>query len=157
MEKLNDDMSTPAYLRSAARGALLALRAPIRMSRIGLAIIMAMSAVACSDVTGPGRQLDRDAVENILPAVTDARRRVASGISDVSVRQQMTMTLSDVEVALRADDVATVVSGVTSVSTLMNSYGTRAPADRAEVSAVYLVLMAVQKISSPGTPILASP
>ena len=122
-----------------------------------MAILMAMSAAACSDVTAPGRRMDRDAVENILPAVTDARRRVASGIADVSVRQEMTVTLSDVEIALRADDVETVEKGLTSVANLMSSYGNRAPADRAEVSAVYLVLMAVQRISSPGNPVLASP
>ena len=122
-----------------------------------MAMVMAMSAAACSDVTAPGRRMDRDAVENILPAVTDARRRVASGIADVSVRQEMTVTLSDVEIALRADDVETVEKGLTSVANLMSSYGNRAPADRAEVSAVYLVLMAVQRISSPGNPVLASP
>ena len=122
-----------------------------------MAIVMAMSAAACSDVTAPGRRMDRDAVENVIPAVTDARRRVASGISDVSVRQQMTLTLSDVEVALRADDVETVEKGLSSVSSLMSSYANRAGPDRAEVSAVWLAIIAVQKVSSPGTPILASP
>lgn len=127
------------------------------MSRIGMAILMAMSAAACSDVTAPGRRMDRDAVENILPAVTDARRRVAGGIADVSVRQQMTVTLSDVEIALRADDVETVEKGLASVSTLMSSYANRAGGDRADVTAVWLVIVGVQKISSPGTPVLASP
>src|SRR5262245_7797289 len=110
MEKLNADMSTPAYLRSATRGALCAARvmarlfSGARMSRIGMAVLTAMSTAACTDITGPGgRQMDRDLVENFLPAVTDARRRVASGIADVSVRQEMTITLSNIEIALRAD------------------------------------------------------
>ena len=122
----------------------------MRTSRIGMAILMAMSAAACSDVTAPGRQMDRDAVENMLPAVTDARRRVASGIADVSVRQEMTLTLSNVEIALRADDVNEVEKGLTTVATLMTTYGNRASGDRPEVSAVMLVLAGVQRISSPG-------
>ena len=157
MEKLNADMSTPTYLRSAVRGALCAARAMARlfsgvgMSRIGMAILMAMSAAACSDVTAPGRQMDRELVENMLPAVTDARRRVAGGIADVSVRQEMTITLSNVEIALRADDVTTVEKGLTSLSTMMSAYGNRASGDRAEVSAVFLVLDGVQRISSPNS------
>ena len=105
MEKLNADMSTPAYLRSAARSALGALRCTIarfvgtRMSRIGMALLMAISAAACSDVTAPGQRMEREAVENIIPAVTDARRRVASVTADVAVRQEMTLTLSSVEMS----------------------------------------------------------
>jgi hypothetical protein len=163
MEKLNAVMSTPAYLRSAARGALCALRVAISrfrgptMTRIGMAIFVAMSAAACSDVTAPGHRMDRDAVENILPAVTDARRRVASGIADVAVRQEMTITLSNVEIALRSDDVESVEKGLTSVANLMSAYGNRASADRPEVSAVFLVLSGVQRISSPNPTVVISP
>ena len=162
MEKLNAVMSTPAYLRSATRGALRAVRVAAllsgaRMSRIGMAILMAMSAAACSDATAPGRRMDRDAVENVLPAVTDARRRVASGIADVAVRQQMTVTLSNVEIALRADNVQEVEQGLSAVASLMGSYGNRAAADRPEVSAVMLALAAVQKVSSPNPPSVILP
>src|SRR4051812_175479 len=150
MEKqLKADVSTPTYLRSAARGAHGASQAKVWVSRIGMAVLMAISAAACSDATAPGRRMDRDAVENIIPAVTDARRRVASGIGDVAVRQEMTIDLSNIEIALRADDVDGVEKGLTTVSSLMGSYANRASADRADVSAVFLVLSAVQKISSP--------
>jgi alpha-D-ribose 1-methylphosphonate 5-triphosphate synthase subunit PhnG len=84
-------------------------------------------------------------------AVTDARRRVAAGIADVAVRQEMTITLSNVEIALRADDVTTVEKGLTSLSTMMGAYGNRASGDRAEVSAVFLVLNGVQRTSSPNS------
>jgi hypothetical protein len=158
MRKLNADMSTPAYLRSAARGAHRALRALVsRKSRIGLAVFMAISAAACSDVTAPGRRMDREAVENVIPAVTDARRRVASGIADVAVRQEMTITLSNIEIALRADDVETVEKGLTSVSNLVTAYGNRASADRPEVSAVLLALSAVQKVSNPNPAVVILP
>lgn len=158
MQKLNADMSTPAYLRSALRGALGALQGlASRKSRIVLAVFMAMSAAACSDVTAPGRRMDREAVENVIPAVTDARRRVASGIADVSVRQEMTLTLSNIEIALRADDVETVEKGLTAVSNLVTNYGNRASADRPEVSAVLLVLGAVQKISTPNPTVVILP
>ena len=101
--------------------------------------------------------MDRDAVENVIPAVTDARRRVASGIADVSVRQEMTITLSNVEIALRADDVAEVEKGLASVSSLMGSYSNRASADRPEISAVMLVLGAVHRISAPNAPLSLLP
>ena len=63
----------------------------------------------------------------------------------------MTITLSNVEIALRADDVTTVEKGLTSLSTMMSAYGNRASGDRAEVSAVFLVLNGVQRISSPNS------
>jgi hypothetical protein len=163
MEKLNADMSTPAYLGSAARGAHRALRVIISrltgatMSRIFLAICIAISTEACSDVTAPGRRMDHDAVENVMPAVTDARRRVASGIADVAVRQEMTISLSNIEIALRADDVVNVEKGLTSVAALMTLYGNHASGDRAEVSAVLLALAAVQRISSPNATVSLIP
>jgi hypothetical protein len=122
-----------------------------------MAVLMAISAAACSDATAPGRRMDRDAVENIIPAVTDARRRVASGFADVAVRQEMTITLSNIEIALRADDVESVEQGLTSVSSLLASYGNRASADRPEVSAVMLVLNGIQKISSPNPAVVILP
>src|SRR6185436_8272938 len=149
------DMSTPTYLLSAARKALRASRvvashfSGARMSRMGMALLMAISAAACSDATAPGRRMDRDAVENVIPSVTDARRRVAAGFADVAVRQQMTISLSNIEIALRADDVEGVETGLSSVSSLIGAYANRASADRAEVSAVFLALNRVQKISSP--------
>ena len=164
MEKLNAVMSTPAYLRSAIRGALRAARVVSLnsgaklTSRIGLVALLAIQAAACSDVTAPGRRMDRDAVENVMPAVNDARRRVASGIADVAVRQELTITLSNIEIALRADDVADVEKGLSAVQALMGSYGPRAYADRQEISAVMLALAGVQKVSSPaGQSLLASP
>jgi hypothetical protein len=127
------------------------------MARIGLAVLTAISAAACSDATAPGRRMDREEIENVIPAVTDARRRVASGFADVSVRQQMTVTLSNIEIALRADDVEGVESGLSTVSTLIGAYANRASADRAEVSAVFLVLNRVQRISSPNPSVVILP
>jgi hypothetical protein len=150
VKQLNAVMSTPAYLRSAVRGALCATRRQYSRlsSRIAL-VALAFAATACSDVTAPGRKMDRDAVENIIPAITDARRRVASGIADVSVRQQMTISLSNIELGMRADDVDGVEVELGKVATLMTNYGNRASGDRQEVSAVFLVLNGVQKIAAP--------
>ena len=158
-------MSTPAYLRSAIRGALRATRVTLTLtrgvrltSRVGMVALLAIQAAACSDVTAPGRRMDRDAVDNVMPAVNDARRRVASGIADVAVRQQLTLTLANIEIALRADDVADVEKGVSAVQTLMASYTPRAYADRQEITAVMLALAGVQKVASPdGQTVLASP
>src|SRR5688500_3691102 len=111
MSKLNADMSTPTDLRSATRGALCAARAKLaqltafRLSaRIGFMALMALQTVACGDMTAPGRRMDREAVESVMPAVADARRRLASGIADVTVRQQLSINLSAIEIALRGDN-----------------------------------------------------
>ena len=95
--------------------------------------------------------MDREAVENVIPAINDARRRVASGISDVAVRQQLTIDLSSIEIALRGDDVESVDKGVEAVSALMSSYAPRASADRPEISAVQLALTSVRRVASPGS------
>jgi hypothetical protein len=156
MSKLNADMSTPTDLRSAVRGALCAARATFTLlkasklsARIGLIALMSLQAVACADVTAPGRRMDRDAVEALMPAISDARRRVASGIADVSVRQQLTINLSAVEIALRGDDVAAAQKAVAAVQTLLNTYSPRAYADRQEISAVFLVLAGVERVATP--------
>jgi hypothetical protein len=156
MSKRNADVSTPTYLRSAARGALRATRAAIsflkgtRLSpRIGMVALLAIQAAACADVTAPGRRMDRESVEQVIPAVNDARRRIVSGISDVSVRQQLTISLSNIELALRADDVESVGEGITKVQTLLGTYSPRAFADRQEISAIQLALAGAQRVSSP--------
>lgn len=145
MTKHNADLPTSANLRSTVRGALRGLRA----ARIGIVALFALQAVACADVTAPGRKMDRDAVENVMPAVNDARRRVAAGIADVSVRQQLTISLSAIEIALRGDDVEAAQTNVAAVKTLLSQYSPRAYADRQEISAVFLVLAGVERIASP--------
>jgi hypothetical protein len=119
------------------------------MPRIGLVALLALQAAACSDLTAPGRKMDREAVENIMPAVNDARRRVASGIADVTVRQQLTITLSSIELALRADNVDDVEAGIQKVSTILDSYTPKARADRPEISAIFLALAGVQRVANP--------
>jgi hypothetical protein len=155
MQNDHADLPTPANLPPALRGfraALSFLKAP----RIIMVVLMAFSATACSDVTAPGRMMDREAVENVMPSVNDARRRVASGIADVAVRQQLTITLSNLEIALRADDVDGVTKGMAAVETLLNSYSPRAHADRQEISAVMLVLAGVGRVASPDASTLLS-
>jgi hypothetical protein len=158
MSKLNADMSTPTHLESAVRGALCAARAfvatlesPRLLARIGFTAFLALQAAACSDVTAPGRRMDHEAVENVLPAVTDARRRLASGISDVAVRQEITLAISGLEIALRGDDVPAVADGIQQITALMGQYSPRAFADRQEISAILLAIAGVQRIATPET------
>jgi hypothetical protein len=120
-------------------------------TRFALAALLSLQLVACSDsMTGPRRRMDRDGVENILPAVNDARRRVASGVADVSVRQQLTIALAEIEISLRADDVEGVARGMKKVGSLMTSYSAHAHGDRPEVSAVLLVMSGVERVAMPG-------
>ena len=121
-------------------------------TRIALSALLSLQLVACSDsMTAPGSRMDRDGVENILPAVNDARRRLAPGVADVSVRQQLTLTLAEMEVALRTDDVRAVERGMKIVGALMTSYASRARSDRPEVSAVLLVMSGVERVATPGS------
>lgn len=164
MSKPNADVSTPKHRRSLVRGALRATRAflatlesPRLLARLGFTALLALQTVACADVTAPGRRMDHEGVENVLPAITDARRRVASGISDVAIRQQLTLSLSSIEIALRGDDVPAVAKGISEVTTLLSQYGPRAYADRPEITAVYLALAGVQRIATPETVTVLSP
>ena len=164
MSKPNADVSTPKHLRSSVRGALGAARAvlatlesPRLLARFGFAALLALQTVACADVTAPGRRMDHESVENVIPAITDARRRVASGISDVAVRQELTLTLSGIEIALRGDDVPGVAKGIADVTALLSQYGPRAYADRPEITAVYLAVAGVQRIATPETMTVLSP
>ena len=121
------------------------------VARIALAALLSLQLVACSDsMTSPNRRMDRDGVENILPAVNDARRRLASGFADVAVRQQLTITLSEMEIALRADDVEGVEKHIKVVSDLLTQYNAHARSDRPEVSAVFLVMAGVERVAAPG-------
>ena len=93
--------------------------------------------------------MDRESVEHVIPAVNDARRRVVSGISDVAVRQQLTISLSSIEISLRSDDVEGVEAGILKVQALLSNYSPRAFADRQEISAIQLALAGAQRVSSP--------
>lgn len=157
--KINADKSTPTYLRSAVRGALRAARTlatVVKSSRlplrIGTMVFLAFQLVACADsVTGVRRSMDRESVDNILPAVTDARRRVASGLVDVGVRQQMTLLLSNVELGLTSDDVDAVQKNLASLDALLSAYRSKSQTDRPEVSTVYTVMSAVSRIAAPAS------
>ena len=135
----------------------IALESPRLFAKVAFVVVMALQAVACSDATAPGRRMDHVGVENVLPAVTDARRRVASGISDVAVRQQLTLSLSAIEISLRGDDVPSVEKSVTEIKTLLAEYGPRAYADRPEITAVMLALAGVQRIATPENMTVLSP
>jgi hypothetical protein len=121
------------------------------VARIAIAALLSLQLVACSDsMTAPNRRMDRDAVENILPAINDARRRIASGFADVAVRQQLTITLAEIEIALRADDVDGVEKNMKAVANLMTQYSAHARSDRPEVTAVFLVMAGVERVATPG-------
>lgn len=114
-------------------------------------VFLAFQLVACADsVTGVRRSMDRESVDNIMPALTDARRRVASGFVDVGVRQQMTLLISNVELALTSDDVEAVQKNLASLDALLSGYRAKSQTDRPEVSTVYTVMSAVSRIASSG-------
>lgn len=159
MRKHNADESTPTYLDSAVRVAAKAVRATFDglqssrlVARIGVVVFLSFQLVACTDATAPRRAMDKNSVEAVMPALTDARRRLASGIVDITVRQKLSLSLSSVEIALRSDDVQGVETALSNLSDLLGSYEARTHTDKSEVSAIFLVMNVVSRVAAPESP-----
>lgn len=122
-------------------------RLAMRLALVGLSFL---SMTACADMTGP-RSVDQQAVDNVMPAVTDARFRLATGVTNITSRQQVIVALSNLELALRSGDSEKSRTRLTEVTKLLEAYRGRAlPADAADISAIYLTLHAVSDVVGPG-------
>jgi hypothetical protein len=147
-------MSMPTTLRTALFGAVApviarATRRGRKVSGAQAVLVLAMVAMtACSDsLTGIDRVIDREAVEAVMPAVTDGRLRLAKGIESVSVRQKLVIGISNLELSLKRDDVVGARAEVKKASELLATYGETASNGRnADVSAMILMLNAVSTV-----------
>jgi hypothetical protein len=112
--------------------------------RFAFAIAASMISLgACTDLpTDPGSQRAQFAM--VLPAVTDARLRLNTGISDVATRQQVTLALFDIESALRQGNAERARIYIGSVTSVLNKY--RSPASGADVTAIFLALDAASSV-----------
>jgi hypothetical protein len=139
--------SARRVLRSSRRNRLV-----MNLAFVGLSFA---SMTACADATGP-RSADRQAIDNVMPAVTDARFRLASGVTNIASRQQVVLSLSNLELALRTGDTEKSRTRLNEVTKSLEAYRAKASVgDAADISAMYLMLHAVSEIVGPG--IVAAP
>jgi len=130
-------------LRSASRARRASLQFGLLVSLVGLG--------GCSDMTSPTRVLNRAAVDSLMPSVTDARLRIASGITDIPTREKVIVSLSSLEIALKSDNAQHAQDNITTVSDLLTGYRAQSPAgDGADISAVFLMLNAATVIVDAG-------
>jgi hypothetical protein len=147
-------MPTPTTLRTALFGASASV--PARATRRGrkvsvaqaMLVLSMVTMTACSDsLTGIDRVIDREAMEAVMPAVTDGRMRLANGIDNVSVRQKLVIGISTLEFALKRDDVIGARAEVKKASELLATYGqTGSNVRNPDVSAIVLMLNAVSTV-----------
>src|SRR3954471_16574697 len=104
MENNLVDMSTPTLLRSdahvqrvAGHTLLSRLRRFTTFRFVAFAFAL-LELGACSDsLTSPNRAIDRERLNAVMPALTDGRHRLASGITSISTRQTVQLDLAQLE------------------------------------------------------------
>jgi|SRR5688500_11983293 hypothetical protein len=115
----------------------------------GVAILALLTLAACSDgVTAP-RTLDPDAVALVMPSVIDARQRVAMGLDDPSMRQQMRFEIQTLETALRENNVRQASASIDQIGEALNSHRASVGAvsqDASDLTAIELMLYAVSPV-----------
>lgn len=115
-----------------------------------------MALAACGEsATGPGpSSIDRVAAARVVPAVTDARIRVALGIENSVVRDRVRHDLTELEAALQNGDGDKARFHLRVISTVTSDYRAQQGAtttDGAEICAIDLMMIAVTKAIN-GTP-----
>ena len=124
----------------------------LRLLASGRAFILTMAMMAlaaCGESpTGPRQSIDRVAAERVVPAVTDARVRLAAGIDNAVVRDRLRHDLAELEGALMNGDGNKVRFHLRIVETVTSDYreqeGTTTT-DGPEICAVQLMVTAVRR------------
>jgi hypothetical protein len=115
----------------------------------GVAIMALLTLAACSDgVTAP-RTLDPAAVALVMPSVIDARQRIATGLDDPSMRQQMRLAIQTLETALRENNVRQAGASIDHIGEALNSHRASVGAvsqDASDLTAIELMLYAVSPV-----------
>jgi hypothetical protein len=152
-------MTPTEVLHSAFRTATAPLGAVRSSSRrgalnthVGVIGLCLIALTACSNrLTAPSGGIDRDAVARVMPAVTDARVRLTSGLGNVPIRQQVILELSDLELALRSGDAMRAQSLVQQVTSVVTDPRTQSSfIEGADKSAIFLMLQTVSEVVGPG-------
>ncbi len=108
---------------------------------------------ACSDApTAPRRTLDATAVGRVMPAVVDARLRIAPAIENMSVRDRVAHDLGELESAMTNGDGTDARFRARLIGSVLKDYRSQqsATTDGADVTAIMLMLNAVAPVLETG-------
>jgi hypothetical protein len=116
----------------------------------GFALLAAlMTLAACGDSPTAPQSMDPDAVAEVMPAVVDARIRVATRLDDPSMRERFRVEILTLETSLAGNNVPQARISVNNIGDALNSYrasiGSASP-DAADLSAIELMLSAVAPV-----------
>jgi hypothetical protein len=116
----------------------------------GVALLAAlMTLAACADSPTGLQSMDPDVVAEVMPAVVDARIRVASRLDDPSMRERFRVEILTLETSLAGNNVPQARISVNNIGDALNSYrasiGSASP-DAADLSAIELMLSAVAPV-----------
>jgi hypothetical protein len=129
---------------------------PRRIIGRALVLLVSLSAmIACGDSPMAPQQpaIDRVAAARVVPAVTDARIRLAVGVMNVSVRDRIVHDLTELENALMNGDGQKARFHVRVLGTVISDYRAQqgnTTSDGADVSGIALMLLAVSQIVDAG-------
>ena len=128
-----------------------------------VAVVFAVLAIqACSgdSPTAPTQSIDRVAAARVMPAVIDARVRLAIGIENVVVRDRVTHDLAQLEIALLNGDGEKARFHTRVLATVVTDYRYQQGAtttDGADVTAITLMLHVVSGVIDAGYQLPLSP
>ena len=127
-------------------------RRPITRTRIGLAGVCLMVLTACGESpAAPRTSFDHAAAARLLPAVIDARLRLAPALNNVGVRQRVIVDLTDLENAIKGDDGARARLQTVDLASILTDYRALTfTSDGADAMAILLVVDAVSQIVDGG-------
>lgn len=116
----------------------------------GVALLAALVLLAaCGDSPTAPQSMDPDAVADVMPAVVDARVRVAMRLADASLRERLRLEILTLETALAGNNVPQARISVNAIGDLLTSHRASiasASSDAADVSAIDLMLSAVAPV-----------
>lgn len=117
-------------------------------SRAFILVTAMLALAACGESATAPRQssIDRVAAARVVPAVTDARIRLALGIENAAVRDRLGHDLTELESALTNGDGDKARFHLRVIGTVTSDYRTQLGSittDDAEISAIELMMVAV--------------
>jgi hypothetical protein len=115
----------------------------------GVALLTALvTLAACGDSPTAPQSMDPDAVAEVMPAVVDARIRVAMRLDDPSMRERFRVEILTLETSLAGNNVPQARISVNNIGDALNAYrasGVASP-DAADLGAIELMLSAVAPV-----------
>lgn len=118
---------------------------------VGSTVIVALA--ACSDApTAPRRTIDAATIARVMPAIVDARLRIAPAIENTSVRDRVAHDLTELESAMTTGDGSNARFHARLIGSLLKDYRAQQSngADGADVTAIMLMLNVVSPVLQTG-------